>query len=143
MSKTITLIELFNKMASFDEQENLPEEIKYRDCVFTKIYGEGISPDYINKNSDTILEYVATEADDLNEIVEIIEEQEEINIQELEEIKEMEVFLSVDTRQTLEENLKKIDKHEVNFFFKINEIIRKQNKIVQYLEQLDKNIKEK
>lgn len=79
----------------------------------------------------------------LNMEVEVVEEQEEIDIQELEEIKEMEVFLSVDTRQTLEENLKKIDKHEVNFFFKINEIIRKQNKIVQYLEQLDKNIKEK
>ena len=79
----------------------------------------------------------------LNDEFGIIEEQEEIDIQELEEIKEMEVFLSVDTRQTLDENLKKIDKHEVNFFFKINEIIRKQNKIVQYLEQLDKNIKEK
>lgn len=80
--------------------------------------------------------------ENMNKKFRIVEEQEEIDIQELEEIKEMEVFLSVDTRQTLEENLKKIDKHEVNFFFKINEIIRKQNKIVQYLEQLDKNIKE-
>ena len=81
--------------------------------------------------------------ENMNKKFRIVEEQEEIDIQELEEIKEMEVFLSIDTRQTLEENLKKIDKHEVNFFFKINEIIRKQNKIVQYLEQLDKNIKEK
>jgi hypothetical protein len=81
--------------------------------------------------------------ENMNKKFRIVEEQEEIDIQELEEIKEMKVFLSVDTRQTLEENLKKIDKHEVNFFFKINEIIRKQNKIVQYLEQLDRNIKEK
>lgn len=81
--------------------------------------------------------------ENMNKKFRIVEEQEKIDIQELEEIKEMEVFLSIDTRQTLEENLKKIDKHEVNFFFKINEIIRKHNKLVKYLEQLDKNIKEK
>ena len=85
MNKTIKIIELFNKMASFDEQKNLPEKIKYRNCIFRKIYGEGISPDYMNENSDCILEYVAVQADDLNEKVEIIEEENKMDIQSLED----------------------------------------------------------
>lgn len=138
MSKTITIIQLLNKIANGEEP---PEKIRiaghrYKYNKETKDYDSDIGFD----NKDLFLHIGILE--ELNTPI-IIEEQEEIDIQELEEIKEMEVFVSVDTRQTLEENLKKIDKHEVNFFLKINEIIRKQNKIVQYLEQLDKNIKEK
>lgn len=138
MSKTITIIQLLNKIANGEE---FPKKVKFEDKIYT-YYNE--MTDY--KNEDYFLFDMISDGcvkDFLNDKVEIIEEQEEIDIQELEEIKEMEIFRKVDTRQTFEENLKKIDKHEVNFFFKINEIIRKQNKIVQYLEQLDKNIKEK
>jgi len=118
-NKTITLIELFNKMASFDEQENLPEKIKYRNCVFTIIYGEGISPDYMNENSESLLEYVAAQADDLNEIVEI-EEQEEINIQNIQEL----VF----------------NNDNANLKNPSNLLI---NELVKAVKQLDRNIKEK
>lgn len=136
-NKTITLIELFNKMASFDEQENLPEKIKYRNCVFTIIYGEGISPDYMNENSESLLEYVAAQADDLNEIVEI-EEQEEIDIQKLGILSEYESFEDYDCR-------------DIGIAItKINQICRRINKLIDLhqenknrIQQLDKNIKEK
>lgn len=137
MNKTIKIIDLINALANNDKK---PYQVKYEGNIYTW----DCLNHYVDRKNGTSLFYTVKDYKDfLNDTVEIIEEQEKIDIQELEEIKEMEVFVSVDTRQTLEENLKKIDKHEVNFFFKINEIIRKQNKIVQYLEQLDKNIKEK
>lgn len=139
MSKTIKTINLLNKRAN---GEKLPQKIKYLDEYYT-LYEEAESIENLYLLDGVRVGWFNHANFRLNTAVEIIEEKEEIDIQELEKIKEMEVFLSVDTRQTLEENLKKIDKHEVNFFFKINEIIRKQNKMVQYLEQLDKNIKEK
>ena len=61
----------------------------------------------------------------------------------IEEIKDIPAFLSIDVKKTTEENLKMIDKHEVNFFFKINEIIRKQNEILKYLKNSDNKLKEK
>ena len=79
MNKSITVIELFNRMA---RNEELPEKIKYRNCEFRKIEGEGISPDYSNDDSDSILEYVNSEAVSLNEKVEILED----NTEEIEEI---------------------------------------------------------
>ena len=138
MSKTITIIQLIHLVANDDKK---PYQVKYEGNIYTW----DCLNHYVDRKDGTSLfcSCVKDYRDFLTDEVEIIEEQEEIDIQSKEEIKEMEVFLSVDTRQTLEENLKKIDKHEVNFFFKINEIIRKQNKIVQYLEKLDKNIKEK
>jgi len=131
-NKTITLIELFNKMASFDEQENLPEKIKYRNCVFTIIYGEGISPDYMNENSESLLEYVAAQADDLNEIVEI-EEQEEIDIQEI----------NLDFARLGQFSIKNAKGQEEILEVLFIEVQEKMKELARKINYLDKNIKEK
>ena len=131
-NKTITLIELFNKMASFDEQENLPEKIKYRNCVFTIIYGEGISPDYMNENSESLLEYVAAQADDLNEIVEI-EEQEEIDIQEI----------NLDFARLGQFSIKNAKGQEEILEVLFIEVQEKMKELARKINYLDKNIKKK
>ena len=69
------IIELLNKIAN---GEDVPDKIKYRNCIFEKTEGEGISPDYVNNNNEFFLEYISNEADSLNEIVEIIEDEKEI-----------------------------------------------------------------
>jgi len=81
MSKAIKIIDLLNKIAN---KEEMPEQIKYRNCMFNKIFGAGFNPNYSNYNGTFFLEYVSNEADNLNEIVEIIEDQ--IDIQNIEEI---------------------------------------------------------
>lgn len=75
------IIDLLNKIAN---KENVPGKIRYRNCIFEKTEGQGISPDYVNNENTFFLEYVSNEADSLNETVEIIED-EEIDIQAIEE----------------------------------------------------------
>lgn len=111
MNKSITVIELFNRMA---RNEELPEKIKYRNCEFRKIEGEGISPDYSNDDSDSILEYVNSEAVSLNEIVEILED----NIEEIEELNPNDIYFKDGT-----ELVYKL------MYNKINELVKAINKI--------------
>lgn len=79
MNKTIKIIDLLNKIANGEE---VPEKIKYRNCIFNKTFGAGINPDYVNYDNTYLLEYVSNEADSLNELVEILED----NIEEIEEL---------------------------------------------------------
>lgn len=114
------IIELLNKIAN---GEDVPDKIKYRNCIFEKTEGAGISPDYVNNNNEFFLEYISNEADSLNEIVEIIEDEKEIDIQSIEEIKE--VFIENSSCG-----------EDVKF------LARKYNLILQAVKQLEKNIKE-
>jgi hypothetical protein len=71
------IIDLLNKIAN---KENVPDKIRYRNCIFEKTEGQGISPDYVNNENTFFLEYVSNEADSLNEIVELIEDEEKTDI---------------------------------------------------------------
>lgn len=122
MNKSITVIELFNRMA---RNEELPEKIKYRNCEFRKIEGEGISPDYSNDDSDSILEYVNSEAVSLNEIVEILED----NIEEIEETNLCYVTCESDFKNM---NIVKL----LNEFFEKNDLIV--NELVRAVNQIRK-----
>lgn len=79
MNKKIKIIDLLNKIANGEE---VPEKIKYRNCIFNKTFGAGINPDYVNYDNTYLLEYVSNEADSLNELVEILED----NTEEIEEL---------------------------------------------------------
>lgn len=81
MNKTIKIIDLLNKNANGEE---VPEKIKYRNCIFNKTFGAGINPNYVNYDNTYLLEYVSNEADSLNELVEILED----NTEEIEELPE-------------------------------------------------------
>lgn len=81
MNKTIKIIDLLNKNANGEE---VPEKIKYRNCIFNKTFGAGINPNYVNYDNTYLLEYVPNEADSLNELVEILED----NTEEIEELPE-------------------------------------------------------
>ena len=118
MSKTIKVIDLLNKIANGEE---VPEKIKYRNCIFRETFGTGINPDYVNYDNTYLLEYVSNEADSLNEIVEIIEEQQDIDIQSIEEIE-----------PAMNGNACVIDNKTWTL-----------NQVIQAVKQLDKKIKEK
>lgn len=108
------IIDLLNKMAN---GENVPDKIRYRNCIFEKTEGQGISPDYVNNENTFFLEYVSNETDSLNEIVELIED-EEIDIQNIEEL---------DTH-TFDSNIRTITIQNRN---KINEIIKMFNQVIK------------
>lgn len=140
MVKTIRVIDLLNKIAN---GEDVPELIEYNgeNYIFQ-------NKDY--KNEDRDLYLFSEETPDITailndevKIIEIIEEQQEIDIQEIEEIEIIGTLKSVSKNVSREENLRRIDKTEVNNFYKINDIIKQQNKILQWAKQLDKNIKDK
>ena len=127
MSKTIRVIDLLNKIASGEE---VPEKIKYRNCIFRETFGTGINPDFVNYDNTYLLEYVSNEADSLNEIVEIIEEQEEIDIQKLDEnIKYYNIIGHSENEKML--------------FNMIQNTANRINKLVQAVKQLDKKMEEK
>lgn len=117
MNKSITVIELFNRMA---RNEELPEKIKYRNCEFRKIEGEGISPDYSNDDSDSILEYVNSEAVSLNEIVEILED----NTEEIEELKKERIYNCASPSDVRE--LFELHENKINEIIKVVNQIRKE-----------------
>ena len=71
------IIDLLNKIANGDE---VPDKIKYRNCIFEKTEGAGISPDYVDDDNVFFLEYVSNEADSLNETVELIENEKKTAI---------------------------------------------------------------
>lgn len=100
MNKTIKIIDLLNKNANGEE---VPEKIKYRNCIFNKTFGAGINPNYVNYDNTYLLEYVSNEADSLNELVEILEDNTE-GIEELE--------------FTLEAN--DFTAHQLQYFYKMN-----------------------
>lgn len=117
MNKKIKIIDLLNKIANGEE---VPEKIKYRNCIFNKTFGAGINPDYVNYDNTYLLEYVSNEADSLNELVEILED----NTEEIEE----KIFIP------LELQLTDYDKNLINGCLKtlndnFNEIVRAVNQI--------------
>lgn len=119
------IIELLNKIAN---GEDVPDKIKYRNCIFEKTEGAGISPDYANNDNEFFLEYISNEADSLNEIVEIIEDEEDIDIQSIEEF-------GIDDNEYIKTKIGsfKTRKMDITFLHKINEL-------VQAVKQLDKKV---
>ena len=108
-------------------EEDVPKKIKYNNCIFEITEGAGIRPDYVNEENEFFLEYVSNEADSLNEIVEIIEEDKPIEKLELEEANNK-VALKTDSGDY---NVRMID---VNVILKLNEIIDKLNELSKKVE---------
>lgn len=77
----------------------------------------------------------------LNCEVELIED--EIDIQEIKELNIINTLTSVSKKVSREENLRRIDNSFINNFYKINDLIKQQNMILQWVKQLDHKIKEK
>ena len=119
MSKTITIIELLNKMA---KKEELPNEIRYRNCMFYITEGAGISPDYVNDDHDFILEYISNEADSLNEIIEILDNEETIDIDSISELVIQDHFSDYDNRDI------EINRMKINELLKAVKQINKKEK---------------
>lgn len=109
MNKTIKIIDLLNKNANGEE---VPEKIKYRNCIFNKTFGAGINPNYVNYDNTYLLEYVSNEADSLNELVEILED----NTEEIEETNLCYVTCESDFKNM---NIVKL----LNEFFEKNDLI--------------------
>ena len=120
MSKTITIIQLLNKIAN---GEDVPIKIKYEGDILK--YDRGIQ-DYkgiSRTGSGSFFNYLFVNRSTslfINDTVEIIEEQEEIDIQNIQEL----VFNNDNANLKNQSNL----------------LI---NELVQAVKQLDKNIKEK
>lgn len=64
--------------------------------------------------------------------------EDEIDIQSIEELKGIDVMKSVDEKATREENLRRIDKIGVDYFYKINDIVKQQNLILEAVKQLNR-----
>ncbi len=79
----------------------------------------------------------------LNDDFEIIEEEPEIDIQGIEKLETISELKSVCTKVSREENLKRIDKAEIDYFYKINDLVRQQNEILRAVKQLDNQINNK
>lgn len=84
MSKTITIIQLLNKIAN---EEEVPKKIIFQDREYKYIRDDDndfiyIDEDHIKIHLFNDLDYITNM---LNDEVEIIEEQEEINIQAIKE----------------------------------------------------------
>lgn len=143
MAKVIKVIDLIQKIANGE----IPSKIKYDDKIYEyKKTNKGTGYLHITELDSYYWFASDNDFDDttfLNDTVEILKEQQDIDIQELEELEIIGTLKSVSTKVSREENLKRIDETEVNNFYKINDIIKQQNKILQWAKQLDKNIKDK
>lgn len=136
MNKTIKVIDLLVKISNGEE---VPKKIK----VFNHIFKRELDADdvwYYLDGSLPLLSLINSTAV-LNTEAEIIEEEPEIDIQALEETNELLALKSVDFRVSTEENLKRIDKAEIDMFYKLIEVTRKQNEILKAIKQLDKKLK--
>lgn len=141
----IRVIDLLNKIANGEE---VPERIKYGTKTWKLRENKNLDNDYINEDLDVsaklfdeYLDGILLEC--LNDTVEIIEEQQDIDIQEIEEVGKMLGWALISLEEEIEGQ-----KESINFtldFFgnKINELIENQNKVLQAVKQLDKNIKDK
>ena len=125
----IKVIDLLNKIAN---KEKLPKRIKYNDVI----YRLNKSNEYISDNCLIIFMMKIYEVN-LNDEVELLED-EKIDIQSIKELDIINSMKSVDVFASRTENLARIDQNEVNFFYKIVDLVRQQNQILKYLKQQDK-----
>jgi hypothetical protein len=139
MKKTMTLIELFNKKA---DGEDAPEKFIYDNYTF-------ISNDigqYVDEDGDSILDHICLDLSNLDDVIEIISDEEEF-----EDITELDVALlrqcdnwlrcptNEVTKQDIELNPYIINNIRLGFQHKINQLIKNQKKIIERINNEQKN----
>ncbi len=98
--------------------------------------------DLLDVRSDVISALCYYSAIDLIEHTFVVISEDKINIQEIEGLEQLQCLEIPSTTNSKDSILKKINKALSDDFSKINNIIKNQNKILQCVKQLDREIKE-